>query len=167
MWKLKSLAVATTAFSISLAATAWFAHSKGVQSGKSQIQSQWDAEVAAMALAQAAELERAMAKTAELQAQVDQIRRSHRNEVNRIRREHTALVDSLRDRPEARAGAGGMPEDSGVGAESAGWCTGARLYRDHAAVLAGESSLASQLQSALRACISDRLEIERQLNGAP
>jgi hypothetical protein len=161
MWELKTLAVATTAFSISLAATAWFAHSKGVQSGMSKVQNQWDAEVAAMALAQAAELERAMAKTAELQAQVDQIRRSHRNEVNRIVREHSALVDSLRDRPEARAGDGGVPEGADAGITG---CTGAGLSRRDAEFLAGLAADAERTQSALRACIAHTAEIERQLN---
>ncbi len=164
MWKLKTLAVATTAFSISLAATAWFAHSKGVQSGKSQIQSQWDKEVAAMALAQAAELERAMAKTAELQAQVEQITRSHRNEISRISREHSALVDSLRDRPEARAGAGGVSEDSGAGASDRTGSTGLQLSRPDATFLVGEAARADQLRVALVACLADRAEIERAIN---
>jgi len=164
MWRLKTLAVATTAFSISLAATAWFAHIKGVQSGKSQIQSLWDAEVAQMALAQAAELDRAMTKTAALQAQVDQIRRSHRNEINRISREHSALVDSLRDRPEARAGAGGVPEDSGAGIADRTGSTGLQLSRPDAAFLVGEAARADQLRVALVACIADRAEIERQVS---
>ena len=165
MWKLKTLAVATTAFSISLAATAWFAHSKGLQSGKSQIQSLWDAEVAAMALAQAAELERAMAKTAELQAQVDQIRRSHRNEVNRIAAEYTALVDSLRDRPDRPTdGSGGVPESPDAGAGSAPRCTGAELYKQDSEFLAREAARADQLRIALNACIAHAAEVERQLN---
>ena len=160
MWKLKTLAVATTAFSISLAGTAWFAHSKGVQSGMSKVQNQWDAEVAAMALAQAAELERAVAKTAELQAQVEQIRRRHRNEVNRIVREHSALVDSLRDRPEARADSGGVPGPADPGAG----CTGAGLAGPDARFLAGYAADAARLQSALRACQRAYDEVRESIN---
>ena len=164
MWKLKTLAVATTAFSISLAATAWFAHSKGVQLGKSQIQSQWDAEVRAMAEAQAREVNQAREREQALQAQVDQLKRTHRNEISRIHRNHAALVDSLRDRPEARAGAGGVPEDSGVGTSDRTGSTGLQLSRPDASFLVGEAARADQLRVALVACLADRAAIERAIN---
>ena len=156
MWSFKVKAALGIAGITLLAATAWSVYNAGFRAGESKIQAKWDAE------AQARELQLAMARTAELQARVDQITRSHRNEVNRIRREHTALVDSLRDRPNS-SDHGGLPADTGAGAESAGWCTGARLYRDHAAAFAGESTLAAQLQSALITCLADRAEIERAL----
>ena len=162
MWSFKAKAALGIAGITLLAATAWSVYSAGFQAGESKIQAKWDAEVSAMAEAQARELERAMAKTAELQTQVDQITRSHRNEINRIRREHSAIVDSLRDRPDS-SDRGGLPADTSAGVESAGWCTGARLYRDHAAAFAGESTLAAQLQSALITCLADRAEIERAL----
>ena len=154
MWKLKTTAAIATAFIMSVAGTAWYAYSSGKQSGMSETQTRWDAEVAAMALAQAAELERAMAKTAELQAQVEQITRSHRNEVNRIRREHSALVDSLRDRPDRPADSGAVPGATSAGAEPATGCTGAELYRPDGEFLAGEAARADQLRLALAACIA-------------
>ena len=160
MWKLKTTAAIATAFIMSVAGTAWYAYSSGKQSGMSETQTRWDAEVAAMALAQAAELERAMAKTAELQAQVEQITRSHRNEVNRIRREHSALVDSLRDRPEARAGDGGVPEGSAAGVG----CTGAGLARPDAAFLAGFAADAARTQAALQACQRAYNEVMENIN---
>lgn len=156
-WKVKA-ALGIAGITL-LAATAWSVYNAGFQAGESKIQAKWGAEVSAMAEAQARELQLVMARTAELQARVDQITRSHRNEVNRIRREHTALVDSLRDRPEARASDGGVPE----GATAGIGCTGAGLARGDASFLAGYAADAARLQSALNACLADRAEIERAL----
>jgi len=165
MWNLKLMAAIGIATTISLAGTAWYAYSSGKQSGKSQIQSLWDAEVRAMAEAQAREVTQAREREQALQAQVDQIRRSHRNEISRINRDHAALVDSLRDRPEARAGDSGVPEGAGAGTEHSIGCTGLQLSRPDATFLVREAALADQLRIALRACLADRTEIERELNG--
>ena len=158
VWGVAALMVAALA-----AGCAWYGYSMGRQAGMAQVQAAWDAERLATQQAQAEELMKARQREQALQAMVDRQRRAHREEVDRIVREHAVLVDGLRDRPDSPGG-GGVPEGADAGAGSAGWCTGARLYRDHAAAFAGESALAAQLQSALRTCLADRAEIERRLN---
>jgi hypothetical protein len=164
IWNLKLLAVAATGIAISLAGTAWYSYSKGRALGMSQIQTLWDAAQMAQMAAQAEEQMKARQREQALQALVNKQRKAHDAEVKRVVREYGALVDGLRDRPEARAGDGGVPQDSGAGTESAGWCDGSRLYRDHATAFAGQAALAAELQSALRACLADRAEIERAVN---
>ena len=136
------------AFAMLLAVTAWYAGHRGELRGMANIQSQWDAEVAQMAEAQAEELSKALATTAELQARIEQQRRTHRNEIDRIGREHAAAIDSLRNRPEARAGAGGLPEGAAVGVG----CTGEGLSAGDAAFLIRLAADAALTQSALQAC---------------
>ena len=163
MWSFKVKAALGIAGTILLAWTAMSVYNAGYRAGESKIQAKWDAEVSAMALAQAAELERAMAKTAELQAQVQQITRSHRNEIARINARHAAAIDGVRDRPE-RPDSGGVPEGASVGTGSAG-CTGAELYRPDAEFLIGIARDADRLRLALAACIAHSREIERAVNG--
>ena len=165
MWNLKLMAAIGIATTISLAGTAWYAYSKGRQSGMREVQTLWIAERDAIQEAQAKEMEQARKREEALQAQVDQIRRSHRNEISRINRDHAALVDSLRDRPEARAGDGGVPPDTGAGTEHPIGCTGLQLSRPDATFLVRIARDADQLRIALRACLADRAEIERELNG--
>jgi hypothetical protein len=83
-----------------------------------------------------------------LQALVDKQRRAHDAEVKRVVREYSALVDGLRDRPEARAGDGGVPEGAVAGAG----CTGQGLSRPDATFLAGFAADAARTQAALDAC---------------
>jgi hypothetical protein len=145
------------------AGCAWFGYSKGRQSGMQEVQTLWTAEKLAMEQAKAEELMKARQQEQALQALLDKQRREHRNEVNRIVREHAGLVDSLRNRPEARAGAGGVPEGAAAGVG----CTGAGLSAGDAAFLAGLAADAARTQAALALCVADRAEIERQLNGSP
>ena len=161
MWRLKSLGVVGIAFGISLAGTALFAFNKGQQSGMSKVQSQWDAEVSAMAQAQAAEVNAARLREQELQAQITAQQRSHRNEVARINRAHAAALDGLRDRPEARAGDGGVPEGAAAGVG----CTGAGLSRPDSEFLIWIGREAARTQAALNACVTAYDEVRRAVNG--
>ena len=163
MWRIKTLAAAVTASSILLAGTAWFAHSSGKRSGMSEIQSRWDAEVAAMAIAQAAEITAARERESALNEQLARQRRDHRNEVNRLAAQHAAAIDGLRNRPD-RPSDGGLPEGASAGAGYPGGCTGAELYRPDAEFLIGLAGEADRLRLALAACIAHTSEIERQLN---
>jgi len=152
MWTLKAQLAAAIAISISLAGSAWWLHSRGVQSGQAQVQALWDAEAAQRMQAQAEELARAAATAATLQARVTQLQRSHRNEISAISRAHAAALDGLRDRPEARADTPSVPADPAAGAGVAAGCTGAGLSGPDARFLAGEAAIAAELQAALRAC---------------
>jgi hypothetical protein len=160
MWNLKLMAAIGIATTISLAGTAWYAYSKGKQSGMQEVQTLWIAERAAIREAQAKEMEQARQREEALQARVDQIRRSHRNEISRINRDHAALVDSLRDRPEARAGDSGVPDGAAAGVG----CTGAGLARLDAELLSGYAAAAARQQAALNACVTAYDEVRRSLN---
>ena len=163
MWTLKTKAVAAILFATSLAGTALYAYSNGKRTGERTVQAQWDREKADIAQAITKEIARTQEVERALHAIVDQQRRSHRNEVNRIVREHAALVDGMRERPD-RPGDGDVPEGADAGAGVATGCTGAELYRPDGLFLAGEAARADQLRVALKACIAHTAEVERQLN---
>ena len=142
-----------------LAATAWSVYNAGYRAGESKIQAKWDAEVAQMAHAQAAEVNAARIREQELQAQISQQQRTHRNEVARINARHASILDGLRNRPEARAGVGGVPDspDSGVG------CTGAGLSRSDSEFLVWLGGEAARTQAALNACVAAYDEVRRSM----
>jgi len=165
MWNLKLLAVTGTLIATSLAGTAWYAHSKGKQEGKEMVQAMWNAERLAVTAAQAEEAMKARQKEQALQTLLAQQRKEHQNEVRRLVRDHAALADSLRQRADRPADSpAGVPQVASAGVEPATGCTGSQLYRQDGEFLAREAARADQLRLALRACIADRSEIERQLN---
>lgn len=150
---------------MSLAGTAWYAHSKGKQQGKEAVQAMWNAERLAVATAQAEEAAKGRQKEQTLQTLLAEQRKEHQNEVRRLVRDHAALADSLRQRADRPAeGAASVPQGASAGVEPAIGCTGSQLYRQDGEFLAREAARADQLRIALRACIADRAEIERQLN---
>ena len=151
MWTLKTQFALAIALSIALAGGTWWVHSRGVQSGKTQVQALWDAESAQVAQAQAVEIAKAMATAAALQSHVDQLQRRHQNEIARIGRRHAAALDGLRDRPEARADLGGVSADPGA-APAGG--TGAGLARPDAAFLVGYAADAARIAEALDLCVT-------------
>ena len=133
------------------AAVLGFTHFTTYRIGKSVVRAEWNEQRLADAKRHAEELEAAITRQRTLQASIDKIRKEHRNEVDRIGRAHAALVDGLRDRPEANGNGSDVPEDSRATTD-AGWCTGARLYRNHAEAFAREAARAAELQSYLREC---------------
>jgi hypothetical protein len=159
MWNLRLIALILTP--ILLAGFAWFGHSRGTQYGMSVVQSQWDAERAMQMAAMAEEEMKARQREQALQKLVDKLRKDKANEANRIAAEYQRTIDSLRNRPEARASEGGVPDhpDTGVG------CTGQGLARPDAGFLAGYAADAARLQSALNACQAAYDEARRQVNG--
>jgi hypothetical protein len=148
MWNLKFRIAAATVLIICAAGLLMYAHSKGKQSGMLQVQSQWDQERLATAQAHADELAKAAQRQQSLQTQVDQLREVHRREINSINRRHQSIVDGLRDRPQARAGASGVPNPASVGVG----CTGAGLSRPDAEFLIGLAADAARTQAALNQC---------------
>jgi hypothetical protein len=124
-----------------------FVYFKGINHGKEVVQQKWDAEKVV--------LER---EAQQLKDQARETERSMQKEVNRIQKEkqdavkaanskYRTLVDSLRNRPEARA-TDAMPSSTGdvVG------CTGAQLARPDAEFLAGYAADAERLQAAYNSC---------------
>lgn len=146
-WKLK--AVAATVTLTLLAIGAWRIYSAGRSSGMAEVQAQWVQEQLLTAQATSKMLSEARQKEHALTAQIETLNRKARNEANRIRAEHDALIDSLRDRPEPRADAG-VPE----GARAGVGCTGAGLSRPDAGFLVGLAADAARTQAALQQCVS-------------
>jgi hypothetical protein len=160
MWNLKLMAAIGIATTISLAGTAWYAHSKGRQSGMREVQTLWIAERAAIREAQAEEMMKARQREEALQALIDRQRRAHREEVNRVAAEFSADLERLRDRPEARAGDSGVPEGAAAGVG----CTGQGLAAGDASFLAGFAADAARAQAALNACVTAYNEVREQVN---
>jgi hypothetical protein len=160
MWNLKLFGLATITTLTLAAGSAWYGYSSGRQSGMSQIQSQWDAERAATLAAQAEEQMKARQTEQALRALVDQQKQEHRREVNRIVSRYNADIDSLRNRPEARAGASGVPDspDSGTG------CTGLGLSKPDSEFLVWVGGEAARTQAALRACQAAYDQVRESLN---
>jgi len=163
LWNLKILAAAATAIAISSAGIAWYAHSKGKASGMSQIQMLWDAERAQQMAAQAEEQMKARQTEQALQKLADQQRQEHRREVNRIVSRYNADLERLRDRPEARASASGLPEGAAAGVG----CTGAGLSAPDAEFLVGYAASAARAQAALDACVHAYDQVRESLNAKP
>jgi hypothetical protein len=116
--------------------------------GKDKVQASWDKQRAAMAEDAARQQTEARKREQELQARADQIRQEKAREVTALTRRHAAIVDSLRNRPEARAAVTDVPPaaSDGVG------CTGQGLARPDAQFLAGFAADAARLQAAFDQC---------------
>jgi len=140
--------IAITTIAISLAGIVMFAHNKGRQSGMMEVQASWDQAKLQQQEQMLEEQMKAKQRERSLQMLVARLQQEKRHEANRLAREYAAMADSLRDRPEARAGAGGVPEtpDAGVG------CTGAGLAGPDARFLLGYAADAARLQLALDTC---------------
>lgn len=124
-----------------------------------EVQSSWNLERAATAQAQAEELMKARQRESALRDLADRLRKEKRDEANRLAREYAADLERLRDRPEARAGTGGVPEGAAAGVG----CTGAGLARLDAAFLTGYAHDAARLQLALDTCQAAYDEVRRSL----
>lgn len=90
-------------------------------------------------------------READLQTFVDTQRKEKTDEINRLRSEHAAALERLRNRPERPASSANLPAPASDGAPAAG-CTGAQLYRQDGRVLRGESLRAETIRLELRAC---------------
>jgi hypothetical protein len=163
MWNLKLLGVATTITLTLLAGSAWLAYSKGKAYGMQQVQTLWNSERAIQLAAQAEAEMKARQTEQALQQTINRIKQEKTREATRLANDYAAVLHSLHDR-EDRPRDGGLPEGASAGAESARGCTGAELYRDDAAFLAGQANAADQLRLALKACVAHAAAVERELN---
>lgn len=152
--------IVLTTIAISLAGSAMYAHNRGKQSGMQQVQILWDSEKLERAQAHAKELTKARQREQALQTLAEKLRLEKRREADRLAREYAADLERLRDRPETRAGAGGVPEGAAAGVG----CTGAGLARLDAELLTGYANAAARLQSALDQCRAQYAEVERAMN---
>jgi hypothetical protein len=148
MWNPKLWAVSAILILTSLAGTAWYSYSSGRQSGMSQIQTRWDAERLAQQEAVIQAQQKARETEQALQAQVDKIKRESASEKRRIAAQYERTIAGLRNRPEARAGATGVPEGANPGVG----CTGAGLSKPDGEFLGWLAEQAARTQAALKAC---------------
>ena len=161
MWNLKLLAASAIATTTLLAGTAWYSYSSGRQSGMSAIQMKWDAERAATLAAQAEELMKARQQEQALQSAMNRLKQEKHREATRLANDYAAVINSLHDRA-PRPDSGSVPEAAGPRDDPAG-CTGAQLYREDAAVLAGLARDADELRIALKQCQAVYLEMRDAL----
>lgn len=137
---------------------------KGNSAGQAEVQQKWDKEKTEQYAAYADAQEEARTREQNLQIQADRIREDKDNEIRNLNARATALSNSLRDRPSRSAPAPSTVSASSDAATDSGWCTGTRLYREHAEAFAGESAIAAEIQSDLRACRQQYEEAVKLLN---
>jgi hypothetical protein len=160
MWNLKLLGVATTITLTLLAGSAWLAYSKGKAYGMQQVQTLWNSERAIQLAAQAEAEMKARQTEQALQQTINRIKQEKTREATRLANDYAAVLHSLHDRAEDRAGAGGVPEGATPGAG----CTGQGLARPDATFLAGYGADAARLQLALNACQAAYDSVRREIN---
>jgi hypothetical protein len=136
-----------------LAGTHWKLYTDGRKAGAAQVQQRWDQQLSQLSAERLEAEMKARQREQALQRLANQQRTKHREEVDRILRDHAALVDSLQNRPDrpapAASGAGTVPQVASLGAVG---CTGAQLARPDAEFLAGYAADAARLQTALKRC---------------
>jgi hypothetical protein len=158
MWNLRLLALILTP--ILLVGFAWFGYSRGTQYGMSVVQNQWNQERAIQLAAQAEAEMKARQTEQALQAAINRIKQEKTREATRLANDYAAVLHSLHDRAEDRAGVGGVPEGATPGAG----CTGQGLARPDATFLAGYGADAARLQLALNACQAAYDSVRREIN---
>jgi hypothetical protein len=118
-------------------------------------------ESARIAAAQDEELMKARQTEEALQKTINRIKQEKTREAIKLANDFAAVVDSLHDRPEARAGSTGVPEGAAVGVG----CTGAGLAKRDSEFLAGYGRDAARLQLALDACQAAYDQVRESING--
>jgi len=131
-----------------LLAGAWW---KGYGSGKENVQRDWDADRAQQQMAHTKMLGLVRKAEQQLQQAADQHQKEKRHALDRLTRQHRAVLDSLRDRPQRPAAAGAVSGGAGSPKGQPG-CTGAELHREDAEFLVGEAARADTLRAELEAC---------------
>lgn len=129
------------------------------RAGKAAVQQEWDKEKAAIAQAHMEEMQRARQREAELQAAIDKQTEVYKRDLENITADYQRIVVWLRDRPAARAGAGGVPQGSAAGVG----CTGAGLSRGDAEFLARYAADAARTRKALDQCVRQYDEVRQAL----
>ena len=155
MLELQKWLLATTITVTSLAGLAWYAYSEGETAGETEVQSKWDKERMQVLQANAEVVDQASVKQAQREVKIAKLVKDQSHEKARISADYKRIITGLRDRPDAAPGSpSGVPEAGASGTEPSEWGTGARLLRQHGEFLAGEASLAAELQAALKTCLA-------------
>lgn len=136
---------------------------KGRQAGQAQVQAAWDAERLQQQEAHSKALRESIEKQQALQLGADQLRQEKDRETRELAARNTALVNSLRYRPERPATAAGTV--SGAAQPGAGGCTPRELYRQDSEVVVGFAREADELAIALKQCYAQYEAVRIKLGG--
>jgi hypothetical protein len=126
-------------------------HWQGDTAGQAKVQAQWDKEKAKQMAEYAENMRIAREKEQALQVGANNLREEKDREIRNITARSTALVNSLRDRPDRPT-----TESSTVSgtASACSGATGAQLARGDAIFLAGYSADVAKLQASLDQCVA-------------
>ena len=154
---LQARLLALGALSLAVVGLAWYTYGKGETAGKTEVQSRWDAEKVLVFQANAEVVAQAAVNQVELEKKISKLEKDQTHEKARISADYKRIIAGLRDRPDAApSDLASVPEAGASGVEPSEWGTGARLLRQHGEFLAGEASLAAELQAALKTCLASR-----------
>lgn len=146
MWRLRLLIVAVMVGFIFV--VGWRSYVAGQDEATKRISAAWTQERLLTQQAINEQLINAKERERALLDALSVAKQEHTREIQRINIKHNSVVDSLRNRPESRAGIGGVPQTATAGVG----CTGAGLARPDATFLAGYAADAAKLNEALLLC---------------
>lgn len=136
---------------------------KGSGDGRAVVQAQWDAERIKQEEAYAKALRESIDKQQALQLGADQLRQEATREKRDLVARNTALVNSLRDRPERpTTQVGAVRDPAGAGS---GGCTPRELYRQDSEVVVGLAREADEVLIALKQCYAQYDAVRLKLGG--
>jgi hypothetical protein len=135
---------------------------KGREAGQAQVQAAWDAERLQQQEAHNKALRESIEKQQALQLGADQLRLEKDRETRELAARNTALVNSLRSRPERPTAAGAV---SGAAQSGAGGCTPRELYRQDSEVVVGLAREADEIRLALKQCYAQYEAVRTKLGG--
>lgn len=133
----------------------------GYEAGSAAVQSKWNEREREIAAAMAEQAEAARKTEQHLREQLRKQSEAYHASVRAITVERDRLAGLLRDRPEARAGVGGVPE----GATAGVGCTGEGLSRGDSEFLIGLAADAARTQAALQQCVAQYNQVMELVNG--
>lgn len=125
-------------------------HWQGDDAGQAKVQAKWDQEKAKLAEEYASNVAKMREKEQAMTEASAVIMEKKNHELREINARAIALSNSLRQRPE-RTESSNVSSAAASSADSE-WCTGARLYRQHAEAFAREAAIAAELQIELQNC---------------
>lgn len=126
----------------------WFTYQTGFEAGSDKARMEWSEQKTEQLAALNQELIKARQREADLQLLAAKLRKEKSDEANRLARQYAVDLERLRNRPESRAGAGGVPQTAAAGVG----CTGEGLARPDAQFLVWFAAEAAKLQSAYDEC---------------
>lgn len=143
-------------------AVGWKAYTAGQAEATQRLTAVCVAEKLEVQTAVNVELTKARQREKELLAVIRQTSQEYNNEIQRVTGKYDSIVDSLRNRPNARASSDkGVPDSSSVDVG----CTGKGLARADAEFLARYAADAAKLQAALNSCKAQYTSVMDMING--